>query len=219
MRWLFLPAVAVLSFGIATPVLSAQNSGTAQTAAPSTVQTAQYSGHDRDRDRDRDRRSAPRRDTQSPRNQQNYQRPQYQHRQMQQPQYQRHQMQQPQYQRPYGTHSQRYDWRNYQTGRRPPDWQRHRDFDRNAWQRNWRSQQRYHWRNYDRPRGWYYRRWAYGMILPSLFWGRQYWIDGYYNFGLPDPPYGYVWVRNGDDALLVNVETGYVLQVRYGIFY
>ena len=214
MKRLFLPALAVLSLGVSTPALAAQNSGTAQTAASTTVEVAQYSRPDRDRDRDRDRkgtRSAPRRDSQPSQNrtQQNYQRPQYP----------RPQMQRPQQLHPYGTRSQRYDWRDYRRGQRPPNWERHRDFDRNAWQRNWRSQQRYHWRGYNRPRGWYYRRWAYGMTLPLLFWGREYWINSYYNFGLPDPPYGYVWVRNGEDALLVNVDTGYVLQVRYGVFY
>jgi Ni/Co efflux regulator RcnB len=38
-------------------------------------------------------------------------------------------------------------------------------------------------------------------------------------FGLLIPPYGYVWVRYGDDALLVDTRTGMVLQVRYGVFY
>ena len=34
-----------------------------------------------------------------------------------------------------------------------------------------------------------------------------------------DPPYGYVWVRYGDDALLVDVDTGEILRVVYGVFY
>lgn len=113
---------------------------------------------------------------------------------------------------------QRYNWSSYQAGRRPPEWDRYRNFDRRAWQENGRAQRRYHWNSYQRPRGWYYRRWTYGMVLPSLFWGRQYWIDSYWDFGLPDPPYGYVWVRYGDDALLVNVETGDILRVIYGLY-
>jgi Ni/Co efflux regulator RcnB len=36
--------------------------------------------------------------------------------------------------------------------------------------------------------------------------------------GLIDPPYGYVWVRYGPDALLVNVENGLILSVMYGVF-
>lgn len=57
------------------------------------------------------------------------------------------------------------------------------------------------------------------MILPRLFWGRQYWIDSYWQFGLANPPYGYVWVRYSNDALLVNVATGRILSVEYDLFY
>ena len=60
---------------------------------------------------------------------------------------------------------------------------------------------------------------VYGQILPVIFWGREYWLDNYVQFGLIDPPYGYVWVRDRDDALLVDVETGRILSVQYGVFY
>ncbi len=49
--------------------------------------------------------------------------------------------------------------------------------------------------------------------------GRDYWIGNYVSFGLIGPPDGYQWVRVGDDALLVDVDTGEVLQVEYGVFY
>ena len=145
------------------------------------------------------------------------QRQQFQRRQTQQNRAvrtnQRQQLQHQQTQR-----SQRYNWGSYQPGRRPPNWNSHRNFDRGAWQGNEQAQRRYHWNSYQRPSGWYYRRWTYGMILPSFFWGRQYWIDSYWNYGLSDPPYGYVWVRYGDDALLVNVENGDILRVIYGLY-
>jgi Ni/Co efflux regulator RcnB len=32
------------------------------------------------------------------------------------------------------------------------------------------------------------------------------------------PPAGYEWVRDDDDALLVNTSTGEVPQVEYGVF-
>ncbi len=133
-------------------------------------------------------------------------------------QQQQQQLQRQQPQRQQAQRQQRYNWSSYQQGRRPPDWNNHRNFDRGAWQRNEQAQRRYHWNSYQRPPGWYYRRWSFGMILPSLFWGRQYWIDGYWNYGLPDPPYGYVWVRYGNDALLVNVEDGDILRVIYGLY-
>jgi Ni/Co efflux regulator RcnB len=37
-------------------------------------------------------------------------------------------------------------------------------------------------------------------------------------FGLAPPPYGYEWVRNGDDALLIDTNTGEILQVEYDVF-
>jgi len=117
-------------------------------------------------------------------------------------------------------HEQHWDWHVYVPGHRPPDWDAHRaNFDRDYWQRNFNAARRYHWRAYVRPHGWYEHRWVFGEILPTLFWTRDYWIDSYTDFGLEDPPYGYVWVRDGDDALLINVETGRILRVVYDVFY
>ena len=113
----------------------------------------------------------------------------------------------------------RRDFRNYRQGHRPPAWDRNRHFNRHDWQRNFRADRRYRWHEYRRPHGWYYRRWEYGMTLPFFFWTQDYWINDYWQFGLQDPPYGYVWVRNGRDAMLVNVESGYILRVVYGLYY
>jgi len=68
------------------------------------------------------------------------------------------------------------------------------------------------------PEGWSYQRWGYGQTLPTAYWGRGYWLDGYSDYGLIDPPYGYVWVRYGPDALLIDVENGQILSVMYGVF-
>ena len=114
--------------------------------------------------------------------------------------------------------TQRFGWDHYQPGQRPPDWKQHQNFDRGAWQRNEQARRRYHWNSYQQPQGWHYRRWTYGMTLPSLFWGRPYWINSYWDYGLPNPPYGYVWVRYGNDALLVNVENGDILRVIYALY-
>lgn len=115
---------------------------------------------------------------------------------------------------------QRYDWSSYQPGHQPPQWQQHNaGFDPHGYQWNRTSNQRYHYQTYQRPRGWYPQHWTYGQTLPSLFWTQAYWLTGYYNFGLIDPPYGYVWVQNGADALLVNVQSGQILSVEYNVFY
>jgi Ni/Co efflux regulator RcnB len=72
---------------------------------------------------------------------------------------------------------------------------------------------------YVRPSGWYYHRWNYGEFLPAFFFSRNYWILDWEDFALDNPPPGTVWVRYGDDALLIDEYTGEVIEVEYGIFY
>jgi Ni/Co efflux regulator RcnB len=84
---------------------------------------------------------------------------------------------------------------------------------------NFRSHRRFHAGSYHRPRGWYYRRWSFGQILPALFWARQYWLNDYIAYDLPPPPYGTVWVRYGNDALLIDRDTGEIITVEYDVFY
>ncbi len=110
--------------------------------------------------------------------------------------------------------------REYTPGRRPADLNnRPRHYDPRDYHHNYQAERRYHWRPYVRPRGWYYHRWVFGEFLPRIFWVRDYWIFDYWMFGLPVPPWGCVWVRYGDDAVLIDTRTGVILQVIYGIFY
>jgi len=69
------------------------------------------------------------------------------------------------------------------------------------------------------PPGWAYRRWAVGAVLPPLFLAPSYYYTGWAGLGLAPPPPGYQWVRYGPDLLLVNVPTGQVVDVAYGVFY
>lgn len=85
--------------------------------------------------------------------------------------------------------------------------------------RNWTAPQRFHFGAYRRPQGWYYRRWGFGDFLPAAFFVNSYWLTNYLAFGLDPPPPGLVWVRYGDDALLVDRYSGEVVQVVYGVFY
>jgi Ni/Co efflux regulator RcnB len=102
---------------------------------------------------------------------------------------------------------------------RPRDWNvRPRHFDVHVYRRNFEASHRFHWRSYMRPRGWYAHRWTYGERLPRSFWVRDYWVSDWWMFDLARPPYGYEWVRYGDDALLVNIYTGEVLEVVYDLF-
>jgi len=105
---------------------------------------------------------------------------------------------------------------NAAAGHNPPN----RNFDRHTYQRNFVAPRRFHAHNdYVRPHGWYEHRWVFGEILPALFWSQDYWLNDYYDYGLGDPPPGFVWVRYGSDALLVDQNTGEVLQVEYDVFY
>ena len=92
--------------------------------------------------------------------------------------------------------------------------------DFSSYHRNFSAPQHFHAQtDYRRPSGWYARRWTYGEILPSLFWAPDYWLSDYYDFGLMPPPPGTVWVRDGNDALLIVRDTGEIIQVEYSVFY
>lgn len=66
--------------------------------------------------------------------------------------------------------------------------------------------------------GYYYRRWSYGDRLPYGWFAAQWFINDYYYYDLPVPPYGYAWVRVGPDALLVDIDDGMVVESVYGLF-
>ena len=44
-------------------------------------------------------------------------------------------------------------------------------------------------------------------------------VNDWYRFHLRRPPYGYHWVRYGDDFLLVALTTGFIADVMYGPFW
>jgi Ni/Co efflux regulator RcnB len=94
-----------------------------------------------------------------------------------------------------------------------------RIYEKRAFQRNYIAPRRFRLGIYRSPQGWVYRRWVYGQFLPPAFWVRNYWVVNFWLYGLDRPPLGCEWVRYGDDALLVDVTTGEILQVVYNVFY
>lgn len=68
------------------------------------------------------------------------------------------------------------------------------------------------------PPGFTYRRWAAGAMLPPLFLVPAYYYADWATLGLEPPPPNAQWVRYGPDLLLVDVNTGEVLDVAYGAF-
>ena len=69
------------------------------------------------------------------------------------------------------------------------------------------------------PRGYHYRRWNIGLILPSLFLTDYYFYNNWATLGAYPPPPGFVWVRYGPDLLLVSRRSGRIRDVIYGAFY
>jgi Ni/Co efflux regulator RcnB len=107
----------------------------------------------------------------------------------------------------------------YQRPAEPQGWNaRPAQVDHATYQHNYRAARSYHIGPYRRPPGWTAHRWGYGEILPRAYWGPQYLIGDYWLFGLEVPPVNYEWVRDGNDALLIDTNTGEILQVEYGVF-
>ena len=110
-------------------------------------------------------------------------------------------------------------WRD--ADRRDRDWDRGRRVrpDRPmVWQRGryppiYYSPHRYHGHVWRPPSGFYVRSWRFGEYLPSGWYGHNYRLTDWWAYDLPEPPYGYEWVRVGADVLLVDIYTGRIVQV------
>jgi Ni/Co efflux regulator RcnB len=109
--------------------------------------------------------------------------------------------------------------KGYQRVTEPSGWNaRPTTVDRASYQHNYQAARSFKIGAYRRPAGWVARRWAYGQILPRAYWTSSYIIADYWLFALEVPPAGYEWVRDNTDALLIDVNTGEILQVEYGVF-
>lgn len=106
----------------------------------------------------------------------------------------------------------------------------HRD-SRVRWNHDWRNDRRYDWRDrrrhnsslfhiglYVDPFGWGYQNYSIGYDLAPNYYQQNYWIDpGMY--GLPYPPPGMQWVRYYNDALLIDMYSGQVVDAIQGFFW
>ncbi len=124
------------------------------------------------------------------------------------------------------------DWnsdgnRSWSTDRR--DWGRN---DRRSWNRDWRSDRRYSWQDYRsrhrnayrQPRyearhGYSYRRWYPGYRWDSWYYSSSFWINNPWSYRLPPVDGPYRWVRYYDDVVLVDIETGEIIDIIYGFFW
>ena len=109
--------------------------------------------------------------------------------------------------------------KGYQRLTEPHGWNaRPGTVDRDAYRHNFQAARSFRIGPYHRPAGWAAHHWGYGQTLPRAYWASQYIIGDYWLFALEVPPPGYEWVRDDTDALLVDVNTGEILQVEYGVF-
>ena len=100
------------------------------------------------------------------------------------------------------------------------------------WRGDWRHDRRYDWRDYRRrhhdrfrfafyydPFGWDYLRYGVGWRMWPSYYRNNYWLNDPWQYRLP-PAYGpYRWIRYYNDALLVNIYTGQVVDVEYDFFW
>ena len=99
------------------------------------------------------------------------------------------------------------------------------------WNRDWRNDRRYDWRRYRDshrsifhigvyfdPFGYGYQPFNVGYRLVPAYYGQQYWIDPAM-YSLPYPPPGTQWVRYWNDALLIDVYSGEVVDVIHNFFW
>ena len=124
---------------------------------------------------------------------------------------------------------------------RHEQWREHaRDARRDAlhahrrWDNSWHGDRRYNWRGhrqryghlYRAPRyfdpfgySYGYRRFHIGLRLGRDYYSPRYWINDPFGYRLPQVWGPYRWVRYYDDALLVDVYTGHVVDVVHDFFW
>lgn len=96
--------------------------------------------------------------------------------------------------------------------------------DRNETARDWQDYRRTH-RNvftrpaYVAPRGYRYRPVSIGATLNRVFWGSNYRIGNYSAYRLPYPGRNRMYVRYGNDVLLIDSRNGRVIRVYNRFFY
>ncbi|HJP67402.1 MAG TPA: RcnB family protein [Sphingomicrobium sp.] len=120
---------------------------------------------------------------------------------------------------------------DYSQGQVVPQYREGNRYARNDWDRDWRNDRRYDWRHYRDhhrslfhiglyydPFGYGYQSFNIGFRLAPVYFGEQYWIDPAM-YELPYPPPGTQWIRYWNDAVLVDVYSGEVVDVIHDFFW
>jgi Ni/Co efflux regulator RcnB len=109
------------------------------------------------------------------------------------------------------------DGRRWTNGGWNPDWRRDHRYDWRRWRDHHRSI--FHIGIYYDPFGWGYQPFDIGWRLWPAYYGQRYWISDPWDYQLPPPPPGTMWVRYWDDALLVDIYSGEVIDVIRNFFW
>jgi Ni/Co efflux regulator RcnB len=117
-------------------------------------------------------------------------------------------------------------------GTQPPPPTRSRYTAAPQWNTSWRNNHRYDWRNwrnrhrslfhfglYYDPFGWGYQRYSIGWRMWPNYFSSSFWINDPWQYRLPYAPPGTQWVRYYDDAVLVDMWSGQVVDVIYDFFW
>jgi len=119
----------------------------------------------------------------------------------------------------------------YRQGTQSYSGNHHSRWSNGGWDRSWRNNSRYDWHRYRNnhrsifhlgyyydPFGYGYRSFDIGYFLQPAYYNQNFWFDSSM-YGLPYPPPGTQWVRYWNDAVLVDVYTGEVVDVIRGFFW
>ena len=117
-------------------------------------------------------------------------------------------------------------------GTQPPLRVDNRQANTVQWSTDWRRDNRYDWRRWrDRhrswfrlgiyydPFGWGYQPFDIGWRLWPNYYSSNFWINDPWEYRLPYAPPGTRWVRYYDDALLVDMWSGEVVDVIHDFFW
>ena len=121
--------------------------------------------------------------------------------------------------------------RDYRQGQVVPQYREGNRYANNGWNRDWRNDRRYDWHRYRDnhrslfhiglyydPFGYGYQQFNIGFRLAPVYFGEQYWIDPAM-YELPYPPPGTQWIRYWNDAVLVDMYSGEVVDVIHDFFW
>lgn len=106
-------------------------------------------------------------------------------------------------------------WRDPAPGRDSGGWKRE-DLPR---AHGWQGSERYQVGRFQRPPGWSARAWRRDQYVPRHWLGLGYLYVEPWDFALPPGPPRSAWMRLGEDAVLVDLRSGRILQVAPALFW